>query len=407
MKKITAVLLAVVGDWLAGAPAAHAIPAFARATGTNCYTCHTVFPELNRVGEEFRMHGYRFVSAAGQPWAWKDPAKFLAAGPPVAFRASALYQASSDASLTPDDGSGHPYRRVASSFLPVGATVIAAGNLAEHFSIWLDHDFGSADSANEAFVRINALATDLLNLRVGSFELELPFSVAKTHNLFDYLVYDVGDAAASLAPFSFGEPQVGLEVSGHAGDTFRYAAALVNGDNNAAASSSNKGAFARVAAGPYAAHAGVSVYRGSAGIAPYSGGLTQGYRTDRVGRLAADVDTHLGGWRLYGAYLAGFDSAAVAAGGALRAFGYGGGFVQAEYFWRKPHLHFSVRYDHVRSRELEKLGVWSRDTERAVTPQIIWALRPEVLAKAGFQVLRDPHGETPKTLLAGVDWSVY
>lgn len=39
---------------------AEAIPPFARKYGTACQTCHTVYPKLNRFGEEFRRRGLRF-----------------------------------------------------------------------------------------------------------------------------------------------------------------------------------------------------------------------------------------------------------------------------------------------------------------------------------------------------------
>src|SRR5512138_2344278 len=41
------------------APAAHAVPAFARKYQTSCQTCHIVFPKLNAFGEAFRLRGYR------------------------------------------------------------------------------------------------------------------------------------------------------------------------------------------------------------------------------------------------------------------------------------------------------------------------------------------------------------
>ncbi|MEJ2422478.1 MAG: hypothetical protein P8018_12400 [Acidobacteriota bacterium] len=36
-----------------------AIPAFARKYGVSCYTCHTIFPRLNKFGYEFKRLGYR------------------------------------------------------------------------------------------------------------------------------------------------------------------------------------------------------------------------------------------------------------------------------------------------------------------------------------------------------------
>ncbi len=37
---------------------AHAVPAFARQTGLPCQSCHTVAPELNAFGRNFKLHGF-------------------------------------------------------------------------------------------------------------------------------------------------------------------------------------------------------------------------------------------------------------------------------------------------------------------------------------------------------------
>ncbi|HYB65526.1 MAG TPA: hypothetical protein VEC59_09745 [Steroidobacteraceae bacterium] len=61
--KVTAVgrfaALAALGAALAGAaPAALAVPSFARQTGMACEACHTVFPELTHFGRVFKANGY-------------------------------------------------------------------------------------------------------------------------------------------------------------------------------------------------------------------------------------------------------------------------------------------------------------------------------------------------------------
>ena len=119
-------VLEVNGGWTAWTT--DPSPGLARATGTNCYACHTVYPELTQAGEDFKMHGYRFMSAADAPWTWLDSANFLAGGTPLAVRASAYYAQVNDKSLTPDGGD-HNYPRVSNTFIPVGATLIAAFTL--------------------------------------------------------------------------------------------------------------------------------------------------------------------------------------------------------------------------------------------------------------------------------------
>ena len=43
---------------LLAAPAAFAVPSFARQTGMACEACHTVWPELTHFGRVFKANGY-------------------------------------------------------------------------------------------------------------------------------------------------------------------------------------------------------------------------------------------------------------------------------------------------------------------------------------------------------------
>lgn len=45
------------------APAAQAVPSFARQTGVSCASCHTAFPQLTAFGRQFKMQGYTLTSA--------------------------------------------------------------------------------------------------------------------------------------------------------------------------------------------------------------------------------------------------------------------------------------------------------------------------------------------------------
>ena len=51
-------LAAAVASLVLLAPAAHAVPSFARQTGMACAACHTVFPELTHFGRVFKANGY-------------------------------------------------------------------------------------------------------------------------------------------------------------------------------------------------------------------------------------------------------------------------------------------------------------------------------------------------------------
>ncbi|MDE2137674.1 MAG: hypothetical protein KGJ68_09575, partial [Gammaproteobacteria bacterium] len=53
-----AVIVSCAAAALAAAPAALAVPSFARQTGMACEACHTVFPELTHFGRVFKANGY-------------------------------------------------------------------------------------------------------------------------------------------------------------------------------------------------------------------------------------------------------------------------------------------------------------------------------------------------------------
>lgn len=50
---IIIVLFSTTNSW--------AIPSFARQTGMSCNSCHTIFPELNAFGRQFKLNGYTLV----------------------------------------------------------------------------------------------------------------------------------------------------------------------------------------------------------------------------------------------------------------------------------------------------------------------------------------------------------
>src|SRR5215469_6212673 len=54
----SAALAVLAAVSLAAAPAALAVPSFARQTGMACEACHTVFPELTHFGRVFKANGY-------------------------------------------------------------------------------------------------------------------------------------------------------------------------------------------------------------------------------------------------------------------------------------------------------------------------------------------------------------
>jgi hypothetical protein len=70
MNKITTGFLAVVVTGCLAAPLltvqdAQAIPAFTRQHKTECFTCHTIFPELTEQGENFKKNSYVWIETKG------------------------------------------------------------------------------------------------------------------------------------------------------------------------------------------------------------------------------------------------------------------------------------------------------------------------------------------------------
>lgn len=55
---VLATLLWAVALNMLGAGLAHAVPSFARQTGLECSSCHTVFPQLTPFGRQFKLGGY-------------------------------------------------------------------------------------------------------------------------------------------------------------------------------------------------------------------------------------------------------------------------------------------------------------------------------------------------------------
>ena len=84
--------------------------------------------------------------------------------------------------------------------------------------------------------RLLKLPTDSLNLRVGQFEIDLPFSQARTWNLSGWDIYDEANLARQPTgtvgvnnAFAFSSPGQGVEFSGgHNYGGYHYSLAFIN-----------------------------------------------------------------------------------------------------------------------------------------------------------------------------------
>ena len=238
-------------------PTANAVPAFARKYGVACNVCHVPgFPKLNDFGNQFRDQGYQFGADVDLPTHESITMGYW----PVSLRTTVGYQAAS----VRTDGSGVS----TGGFGFTGLDILSFGTLHRDLSFGLvftpglgSAGFGTGESDGDlesAFVRLNRLerflgvkgepGTYLMNLKVGKFELDLPFSEKRSPSLNTPMVmyhYMPGTAYTStisgtstssyLNPnsFSLGENTPGAELAGITktavtGGFFRYSLAALS-----------------------------------------------------------------------------------------------------------------------------------------------------------------------------------
>src|SRR5438309_5771865 len=241
---------------------AQAIPAFARKYDFACNVCHVPgFPKLNDFGNVFRDQGYQMGTDGDLP-------TFEALGKgfwPVSLRTTVGYQV---ANLRVDGQA-----LATSGFGFTGLDVLSFGTLARNLSFGIvytpglgDAGFGTGNSLGDsnlesAFVRLMNLErfvggpsnTYWANLKVGKFELDLPFSEKRAPTLnTTFVMYHytpgtpyaatigftpgltpVSSPLASFGnanPFALGDNQPGIELTGIkrtdvTGGYFRYSLA--------------------------------------------------------------------------------------------------------------------------------------------------------------------------------------
>jgi hypothetical protein len=250
----------------------YGIPAFARKYQTSCSTCHNNPPELNDFGWAFKKNGFKFPKddedfvkepqlKLGAPAYKKIFPKAIYPGEipgtiPIGFRYEGYlnYRNRQPVALG--------FQPRVDLFAPDTFTIIAAGSLGDNLSWWVDDDVSAGGSGadgglGDGYLKYNdlghhlGLPKDALNVRIGQFELDLPFTQARTINLSGYDVYDeaavAGDLGTTDNPFTFGEVQRGIEFGGYPNDgNFNWSVALTNGTNDAPPSSNGKNVFINV-----------------------------------------------------------------------------------------------------------------------------------------------------------------
>ena len=272
--RIVASLTAVVVVFcvmLASVPKTSAIPAFSRKYGTSCTTCHNNYPELNDFGLAFKKNGFKFpkddetfvkqdavlLGSKATKEAFPEavyPGEIPGAIP-ISFRyeGSLVYNGSQPGSVVKSGG----YVPRTDLFVPNTFTIISAGSFGPNFSFWIDDDIsagasGAGGGLGDGWLKYNDLGhifhlpLNSLNVRFGQFELDLPFTNARTPYLSGYDILGEGaltpNACGGAAPvcsttnnpFVLGTPQRGIEFGGYPNNgNFVCSVAVVDGTNSA------------------------------------------------------------------------------------------------------------------------------------------------------------------------------
>ena len=428
---------------------ASATPAFARKYHTSCSTCHSNWPELNDFGQAFKQNGFKFP---------KDDEDFLKEPPlmlgaqaqkeafpysiypgelpilPIAFRYSGhfTYNSAQPPAVTRAVG----FIPQTDLFQPNTLTIIAASSLGPSLSFWIDDDLAAAGSGanggmGDAYLKANNFVghylhvpVNDLNVRYGQFEIDLPFTQARSINLSPYAIFNetayinptgTGPLAGTTAnPTVFSSPQRGIEFSGYPNQgRTTWSLAILDGSNATYGLSA-----------PVLAHNSKDIYvnfgqrfnlerdpeirkqvqaSGATGVHDHTSIRFNGFgyygdnELNQAGTLYLGLPTihepfyRAGGafdfkfrskFKLWGIYEHGRDSNK-ALNSAQTGFvsatpvTFSGGFLEAEY-WIYPWLIGLMRYDGVNSPTDRINGISRADTRNIYTPGVQILMRPNI-----------------------------
>ncbi|HEV2689270.1 MAG TPA: hypothetical protein VGV35_11975 [Bryobacteraceae bacterium] len=267
----------------------HAIPAFSRQYQTSCATCHVDFPKLNDFGKAFKDAGFKFpkddetflkvppvlLGAPAQKDVWPKtiwPGQ-IPGLPPIGLRFNTFFQVTSGNrgrfnALAPQGTV--PQFIPATDFQSGLFSIFMAGNMGSDIAFWVDNDLsvGGSNSAGGLgdgylkFVnlgRVFRLPKDVLTLRAGQFELDLPFTQARSINLSPYDIYSESNIGAMNEltgqmnvnnQFTFAGAAKGIELSGgHQYGGYHYSVAVINQNNSGLNQPDNNSPFVPSATG--------------------------------------------------------------------------------------------------------------------------------------------------------------
>jgi len=250
-------------SWVFPVPG-RAIPAFSRTYNTSCSTCHLDFPKLNDFGKSFKDAGFKFpvddeamvklppvmLGAPAQVELWPRtvwPGK-IPGQPPIGLRMNNYFQLTGSNRNTfqyvpgagGNTGTG-PFSPAAYGLLPPKTdfetglfSIFTAGNFGSDIAFWVDDDISVAGANSGGglgdgylkFLNLSRfvhLPKNSLNLRVGQFELDLPFSQARSWNISPWDIYTQSNQGILNSTYSqqyvnnaftFASAARGAEISG-------------------------------------------------------------------------------------------------------------------------------------------------------------------------------------------------
>ena len=247
----------------------YAIPAFSRLYGTSCSTCHIDFPKLNDFGKAFKDAGFKFpkddesfikvppvmLGAPAQAELWPHTIfpGTIPGLPPIGLRFNTFFQVTgrnrNNFNLqTPGDPTAAFIPRT--DFQAGLFSIFMAGNFGSDIAFWVDDDLsvggsGADGGLGDGYLKFHNISRflkmpkDSLNLRVGQFELDLPFSPARSWNLSGWDIYDQANVGAmnpffprqenTSNAFALSNAVQGVELSGgHYYKGYHYSVAVVN-----------------------------------------------------------------------------------------------------------------------------------------------------------------------------------
>ena len=373
---------------------AEAIPAFARKHKLACNDCHTVFPQLNRFGRDFRDNGFR-TSDEVEEFLRPKPARPVASTPAEEDFWSFIPEQIPFSIQAKVHNVINPKGDVKSDFQLDELQLQSGGTLTPRVSYYLHHHLaeeGEPGKLYTGWVRFNNLwKSNWLNITVGQTELPLSFSPEiERLSAFEYLAFD---RELGANPFNLNRPQLGVQVFGQSANGTKLWAGVTNGFglavNEATETFDNntfKDVYARVGQELGESLVGGFVYYGRA-----RGGTraTEGF-SDNFVRVGGDALVNLSKLIVYGTALYARDSNPIGTG--ERATFYGG-FVQGDVYLTDRAV-VLLRFDGVRQKlaavfeqregeATEEEEPLFRENTLAFTPGVQFLIRPNL--KLGFE----------------------